>query len=110
MARDMDTGTLDTGNWAPVRKERDDYVLPVQGELPHELAGTLFRNGPNPQFDTPDAPGPPPCSMTTACPVPVSETKIGLRETLTMRSFSLVAIMRWLLRGLRWQGSVRTAR
>ena len=26
-----------------------------KGELPRELAGTLFRNGPNPQFDTPDA-------------------------------------------------------
>ena len=53
MARD--TGTLDTGNWAPVREERDDYALPVKGELPRELSGTLFRNGPNPQFDTPDA-------------------------------------------------------
>jgi carotenoid cleavage dioxygenase-like enzyme len=55
MARDTDTGTLDTGNWAAVREERDDYALPVKGELPRELAGTLFRNGPNPQFDTPDA-------------------------------------------------------
>ena len=53
MARD--TGTLDTGNWVPVRQERDDYALPVKGELPRELAGTLFRNGPNPQFETPNA-------------------------------------------------------
>ena len=53
MARD--TGTLDTGNWAAVREERDDFALPVKGELPRELSGTLFRNGPNPQFDTPDA-------------------------------------------------------
>src|SRR5262245_11905586 len=53
MARDI--GTLDTGNWAPVREERDDYALPIKGELPRELCGTLFRNGPNPQFDTPDA-------------------------------------------------------
>jgi carotenoid cleavage dioxygenase len=53
MARDI--GTLDTGNWAPVREERDDYALPIKGELPRELAGTLFRNGPNPQFDAPDA-------------------------------------------------------
>jgi carotenoid cleavage dioxygenase-like enzyme len=53
MARD--TGTLDTGNWAAVREERDDFTLPVKGELPRELSGTLFRNGPNPQFDTPDA-------------------------------------------------------
>jgi len=55
MARDSDTGTLNAGNWAPVREERDDYALPVKGELPRELRGTLFRNGPNPQFDTPDA-------------------------------------------------------
>ncbi|HEY5829957.1 MAG: carotenoid oxygenase family protein [Hyphomicrobiaceae bacterium] len=55
MARDSDTGTLNAGNWAPVREERDDYVLPIKGELPRELRGTLFRNGPNPQFDTPDA-------------------------------------------------------
>jgi len=53
MARD--TGTLDTGNWAPVREERDDYTLPIKGELPRELAGTLFRNGPNPQFETQNA-------------------------------------------------------
>ncbi len=51
----LDTGTLDTGNWAPVREERDDYTLPVKGELPRELSGTLFRNGPNPQFETPNA-------------------------------------------------------
>ena len=55
MARDSDTGTLNAGNWAPVREERDDYALPIKGELPRELRGTLFRNGPNPQFDTPDA-------------------------------------------------------
>jgi carotenoid cleavage dioxygenase-like enzyme len=53
MARDA--GTLEGGNWAPVREERDDYHLPVKGELPRELNGTLFRNGPNPQFDTTDA-------------------------------------------------------
>ena len=55
MARDGDTGTMSRGNFAPVREERDDYALPVKGELPSELAGTLFRNGPNPQFDTPEA-------------------------------------------------------
>ena len=53
MARD--TGTLNEGNWAPVREEREDYALPVTGELPRELNGSLFRNGPNPQFDVPDA-------------------------------------------------------
>ncbi len=43
MAQDADTGKLDAGNWAPVREERDDYALPVKGELPRELSGTLFR-------------------------------------------------------------------
>lgn len=37
MARHTETGTLDAGNWAPVREERDDYALPVKGELPREL-------------------------------------------------------------------------
>jgi carotenoid cleavage dioxygenase len=55
MARDAETGALDGGNWAPVREERDDCALPIKGELPRDLRGTLFRNGPNPQFDTPDA-------------------------------------------------------
>lgn len=38
------------GNYAPVRSE-DDYVLTVTGEIPTDLNGTLFRTGPNPQFD-----------------------------------------------------------
>jgi carotenoid cleavage dioxygenase len=41
------------GNYAPVRTE-DDFVLTVQGELPENLAGTLYRNGPNPQFEPRD--------------------------------------------------------
>lgn len=53
MARDV--GSRDYDNYAPVREERDDFELPVKGELPRELGGTLFRNGPNPQFDTPNA-------------------------------------------------------
>ena len=53
MARDI--GTLDEGNWAPVRQEREDYALPVKGALPRELNGSLYRNGPNPQFDVPGA-------------------------------------------------------
>lgn len=43
-----------TGFYAPVRIEREDSDLVVSGSLPRELNGTLFRNGPNPQFD----PGP----------------------------------------------------
>ena len=37
------------GNFAPVRSE-DDFQLEVEGELPAELAGAFYRNGPNPQF------------------------------------------------------------
>jgi len=43
-----------SGNFAPVRSE-DDFTLPVTGVLPAGLKGTLYRNGPNPQFDPRDA-------------------------------------------------------
>jgi carotenoid cleavage dioxygenase len=39
-----------SGNFAPVSFEADAPDLPVHGELPKDLAGTLYRNGPNPQF------------------------------------------------------------
>ncbi|HYG26212.1 MAG TPA: carotenoid oxygenase family protein [Caulobacteraceae bacterium] len=42
------------GNFAPVRSE-DDFELVVAGEIPADLAGTLYRTGPNPQFDPRDA-------------------------------------------------------
>jgi carotenoid cleavage dioxygenase-like enzyme len=38
------------GNFAPIWTESDAYSLPVWGDLPKNLEGTLFRNGPNPQF------------------------------------------------------------
>ncbi|MGE0661218.1 MAG: carotenoid oxygenase family protein [Reyranellaceae bacterium] len=38
------------GNFAPLLIEADAYDLPVVGEIPKELSGTLYRNGPNPQF------------------------------------------------------------
>lgn len=41
------------GNFAPVRTE-DDFVLEVKGEIPRELHGALFRNGPNPQYEPRD--------------------------------------------------------
>ncbi|HYM32864.1 MAG TPA: carotenoid oxygenase family protein [Candidatus Cybelea sp.] len=44
-----------TGNFAPILMECDAADLPVDGELPRELAGTLYRNGPNPQFAPRDA-------------------------------------------------------
>jgi carotenoid cleavage dioxygenase-like enzyme len=39
-----------SGNYAPISFEADAPDLPLRGELPKELAGTLYRNGPNPQF------------------------------------------------------------
>src|SRR6201987_4663793 len=42
-------------NLAPIPMECDAPFLKITGELPRELNGTLYRNGPNPQFDAPDA-------------------------------------------------------
>jgi carotenoid cleavage dioxygenase-like enzyme len=42
------------GNFAPVRSEDDFADLPVKGEIPKGLAGHLYRNGPNPQFEPRD--------------------------------------------------------
>ena len=39
-----------SGNFAPVRSE-DDFELTVIGEIPKGLRGTLYRTGPNPQFE-----------------------------------------------------------
>ncbi len=39
-----------SGNFAPVHSE-DDFDLEVTGEFPAALNGTLYRNGPNPQFE-----------------------------------------------------------
>ncbi len=38
------------GYYAPLHLEGDAPNLPVSGELPVGLRGTLYRNGPNPQF------------------------------------------------------------
>src|ERR1700744_2829416 len=42
-------------NQAPIPMECDATFLKVVGELPRELNGTLYRNGPNPQFEAPGA-------------------------------------------------------
>ena len=39
-----------SGNYAPILMECDAADLPVVGALPGELRGTLYRNGPNPQY------------------------------------------------------------
>jgi carotenoid cleavage dioxygenase-like enzyme len=53
----MQTMTADTdwSNRAPIPFEADAAFLRITGELPRELNGTLYRNGPNPQFDAPGA-------------------------------------------------------
>ena len=50
MALDQPFGVFLSGNYAPVRDELD-VQLEVRGELPAGLVGSLYRNGPNPQFD-----------------------------------------------------------
>lgn len=49
-----DDDTRLDGNLGPVSEERDAANLRVLGELPRGLNGTLFRNGPNPQFPPAD--------------------------------------------------------
>ncbi|HEX4160410.1 MAG TPA: carotenoid oxygenase family protein [Rhizomicrobium sp.] len=44
-----------SGNFAPIRSEDDFADLSVEGEIPQELHGTLYRNGPNPQFQPRDS-------------------------------------------------------
>jgi carotenoid cleavage dioxygenase-like enzyme len=42
---------LSEGNYAPI--ETENYfkdITPIMGEIPKELNGVLYRNGPNPQF------------------------------------------------------------
>ncbi|MCB1646395.1 MAG: carotenoid oxygenase family protein [Pseudomonadales bacterium] len=38
------------GAYAPIHFEADAYDLIVEGEIPANLYGTFYRNGPNPQF------------------------------------------------------------
>jgi carotenoid cleavage dioxygenase-like enzyme len=41
---------IPNNNMLPVFSERMAADLPIRGQLPRTLSGTLFRNGPNPQF------------------------------------------------------------
>jgi carotenoid cleavage dioxygenase len=43
-----------SGNFAPIHSEDDFARLTVEGDIPSELRGVLFRNGPNPQFEPRD--------------------------------------------------------
>lgn len=39
-----------SGNYAPWREEGDEYDLEVDGDIPRELNGSLYRIGPNPHY------------------------------------------------------------
>jgi carotenoid cleavage dioxygenase-like enzyme len=43
------------GNYAAISFEADAPDLVIRGDMPRDLAGTLYRNGPNPQFAPRDA-------------------------------------------------------
>src|SRR5882724_11510614 len=53
--RQETTARTSRTNLAPIPFECDAPFLKISGELPTELNGTLYRNGPNPQFDAPGA-------------------------------------------------------
>jgi carotenoid cleavage dioxygenase len=56
MKQDMEyTSRPQRPNIAPIPFEADAPTLKISGELPRELNGTLYRNGPNPQFEVPGA-------------------------------------------------------
>lgn len=50
-ARESEQNPFLQGNFAPWRMEGDAPDLEVIGELPRELRGTYYRNGPNPAFE-----------------------------------------------------------
>ncbi len=45
-----DRQSLPARYYGPVNTEADAAHLHITGEMPRELCGTLYRNGPNPQF------------------------------------------------------------
>ena len=49
------TNPAGKGSFTPIHFEADAAFLPVQGRLPEGLQGTLYRNGPNPQFPVANA-------------------------------------------------------
>ena len=50
MSRPMPVTTYLEGNFAPWPMEGEIRDLAVEGEIPRELSGAYYRNGPNPQF------------------------------------------------------------
>ena len=50
MSRPFPDHPMTSGLWKPWLMEGEAHDLPASGEIPRDLAGTLYRNGPNPQF------------------------------------------------------------
>ncbi|MBT4519946.1 MAG: carotenoid oxygenase family protein [Halieaceae bacterium] len=50
MARMMPGNKFLEGPFAPIQMECDALDLVVEGEIPSDLSGTFYRNGPNPRF------------------------------------------------------------
>jgi carotenoid cleavage dioxygenase-like enzyme len=50
-ARESDVNVMLQGNFAPWRMEGTAEDLEVVGELPRDLNGTYYRNGPNPAYE-----------------------------------------------------------
>ena len=50
MSRSFPDDPFLRGNYAPWSMEGEIHDLVVEGEIPRDLDGTLYRNGPNPQF------------------------------------------------------------
>ncbi len=55
MSQPFPDTTYFRGNFGPITFEAEADNVPVRGALPKELHGTLYRNGPNPQFAPRDA-------------------------------------------------------
>jgi carotenoid cleavage dioxygenase len=51
MNLESETNPFLQGNFGPIRSEDDFDQLRVIGEIPRELNGTYYRNGPNPAFE-----------------------------------------------------------
>jgi carotenoid cleavage dioxygenase-like enzyme len=51
MLRESDENPFLQGNFAPWRMEGEAFDLEVLGEIPRDLNGTYYRNGPNPAYE-----------------------------------------------------------
>ena len=51
MMLESDRNPFLQGNFGPIRSEDEFPELRVEGEIPRELNGTYYRNGPNPAFE-----------------------------------------------------------